>query len=84
MVIIRIGVPANLIGMLSHWEVQSRLVGRWIHMDRLNRRLVHVRGSLVETCWLVGGVNGRWLGYGVGGLVIVRPALFEARLSYTQ
>ena len=68
MVIIRIGVPAYLIAMLSNWEVQSRCVGRivgrlmgvCIHMDRLNRRLV--RGSLVDVCWLVGGVNGKWLG----------------------
>jgi len=68
LVIIRMEVPANLIAMLSHWEVQSRQVGRimgrlvkkWIHMDRLNRRLV--RGSLVETCWLVGGFNGSWFG----------------------
>jgi len=65
---IRMEVPAYLIAMLSHWEVRGRwvgkivgrLMGRWIHMDRINGRLV--RGSLVEMCWLFGGVNGRWLG----------------------
>jgi len=65
---IRMEVLAYLIAMLSHWEMQGRWVGRivgrlavkWIHMDGLNRRLV--RGSLVETCWLVGGFSGSWFG----------------------